>query len=107
MKLFRVSRPERDVGYDEFDSFIVAAEASEQATTFHPRGEHVWRMMTEDEAAQFWSDQVEAWLPMHPNGWLTSESSWPNPAATTAEHVGEALPGTIAGTVILASFNAG
>ncbi len=51
MKLFLVSRLD-SIGWDEFDSFVVAAENEKSALEFHPTGDkkggYGWTMRKED-----------------------------------------------------------
>lgn len=105
MKLWLVSRPEKHVGYDEFDSMIVAANDSAEAMLVHPRGGLVWRKAEEGDEVE--AIGVEAWLPLVPDGWHWADNTWGHPSTLTAAHVGESVPKTEAGTVLLASFNAG
>lgn len=108
MKLWRISRPDRN-DWDEYDSAIVAAETADEARLIHPGGHFVWREMTPDEARDNFMDAPSpTWLPPTPNEWAYTQRDWPvEPAQVLAEHVGEALPETPAGTVLCASFNAG
>lgn len=78
--LYLVSRPEEDVGYDEYDSFIVAHNSEEEAVKCHPSSDS--------------------------HGY-SYYKSWPKEPNATATLVGTAKDDTPVGTVILASFNAG
>jgi hypothetical protein len=85
MKLWKIYRTDR-VGYDEYDSAIVAAETEWAARCIHP------------------SEYIKlGW----PNTDWTIENGWvDDPALVNAEHIGESETIKKAG-VILASFNAG
>ena len=78
MKLFKISQSKK-VGYDTYDSAIVAAEDDVSARSIHPSGLK-------------WSAKSGCWCA--------------KPEYVTAEYIGEAAPGIEQG-VILASYNAG
>jgi len=69
-----------ELGYDTYDSVVVAALTEEQAKKIHPSGY---------------------------DAWSTGGGSWPkSPESINAELIGKAVEGTPSG-VILSSFNAG
>lgn len=72
------------VGYDEYDSFVVAAETETAART--AAANHVSHAGYTDEEAR--------------------DTTWGNPTYSTGDLIGAAAPGVTAG-VVLASFNAG
>jgi hypothetical protein len=78
MKLYLISQNENN-GYDTYDSAVVAAKDEEDASHIHPSG----------------------------TGWDNDWGSWVSPEGVQVECLGTAKPGTKAGTVICASFNAG
>lgn len=78
MKLFKISQSKK-VGYDTYDSAIVAADDEIIARSIHPSGLK-------------WSSRSGNWCS--------------KPEFVTAEYIGEAAQGTERG-VILASYNAG
>lgn len=95
MKLWLVSRTDR-VGYDEYDSMVVAAETEEEARKIHP------------------SDHLSNMGVFYDNGWKWviggvlreySGDSWANPDQLTVEYLGT-TDREIKG-VIISSFNAG
>lgn len=81
MKLWKV-RSLETLGWDTYDSFIVASETEELAENIHPEG-----------------------------GSLKPEDNWDcwvnSTKEVTVEYIGEAKEGIVEGTIILASFNAG
>ena len=82
--------------YDTFDSCVVAAESVEDAKRVHPYGEeYEYR-----ESAGEWG----RWG--HSGYWL-DDRTWAKPENVTATRIGVADPSIKAGTVVLASFNAG
>ena len=89
MKLWLIARTDT-IGYDDYDSAVVAAETEEAARVTHPAGVAVW--------------QNEKWD--RPDGGYYYGGDWAAPATLTVTLVGEAVEGTPPG-VILASFNAG
>lgn len=98
MKLWLVS-VNKHLGYDAWDSFICTAETQAEALRTHPNastwpGRFVW-----DDDQNCWLDGGEP-----TPGW---DTSWTTINRLTAVHIGEALPNTAGGQVLLASFNAG
>ena len=84
--LWHVTRTD-GCGYDEFDGFIVAAETESEARHIHPYGEK-------------WETAC--------NSWGNYSGSWPvKPSDVIATCIGTAAADIEAGTVLLASFNAG
>ncbi len=83
MKLWLISQTENN-NYDTFDSAVVAADTEEEAKAVPPN-------VPFNDNPPKWDEYV----------WASS------PAKVTAEYIGEAKPGTPAGTVICSSFNAG
>ena len=81
MKLYKVDRPGH-MGYDEYDSMIVAAKSEDEARKIHPSGRGFLAPLFED------------WVRLRHTNTLT------------VTLIGTALKGTESG-VILASFNAG
>jgi hypothetical protein len=84
MKLFLISQSHNN-GYDTFDSAVVAAKDEDMARKILPG----------------WGRGVD-FTPTSLDG-----GTWADPEHVTAEYIGTAKPGTKAGTVICASFNAG
>lgn len=84
MKLYRIWQ-EVNNGYDTFDSAVVAARTSEEATHIHPMD--VWGREYDEE-----SDE--------------RDETWCTHFDVQAEYLGEAKPGTKPGAIV-ASFNAG
>jgi hypothetical protein len=78
MKLFLI-RQHVNTGYDTYDSAVVAAKNEEDARRMHP-------------------SEI---------GWDNDHGCWASPEHVQVEYIGTAKPGTKAGTVICASFNAG
>ena len=81
MNLYKITQGEF-IGYDTYDSAVVAAPSHEAARKIHPSP-----YVTTDD----WKNR---------DNWASS------PDNVTAEYIGKAAAGTEAG-VILASFNAG
>lgn len=87
LNLYLISRNDI-VGWDEYDSAIVAAQTADEARDWHPDGGHY---TTASGSA----------------GWATGPyASWVSRDEVEVAHIGTALEGQTAG-VILASFNAG
>lgn len=93
MNLYRIYRTDK-VGYDEYDSAVVAAESEQDAKDQHPDGSSYWKN--------------ECWRSLRVDGteidW--GDSSWTHPNQISVELLGTAKEGTERG-VIVASFNAG
>lgn len=90
MKLYLVIRTD-PVGYDEYDSAVVAAEDEDTARLIHPSGDFVWN--------------GTKWR--HPTStWDYVSDTWADPASLIVEEIGLAHPSLIRG-VVCASFNAG
>lgn len=83
MKLYLVSRTD-DWGYDDYDSFVVAAKSEENALEYHPRGKDY---LNEDDI----KDRYYA-------GWTSKEN-------LKIECIGES--NNLVEKVIIYSFNAG
>lgn len=83
------------VGYDEYDSFVCAADTKEIAICIHPDGSRIY---DESRKGWLWKDDLE--------GRVFNEGTWANPERLVVEYLGE-TDREIAGTVICASFNAG
>ena len=73
--------------YDTYDSAIVIAETAHDARHIHPR------RVASECSCDFY--------PLHDGG------DWALPEHVTAECVGQSAPGLVAGTVLVASYNAG
>ena len=85
--LWLVSRTRH--AYDEYDAFICCASSPQQARLIHPHGDHGY-----DWNGEEWG--------------CTGSSSWPDwPEDLRVTFAGMAAPDIAAGTVLLASFNAG
>lgn len=91
MKLFLVRRTDR-VGYDEFDSMVVAASDEAEARNIHPL-----------DADYAWTGK--AWQRSSPVYGRSDDDTWAAPETLTVEHIGAANEGTKG--VVCASFNAG
>lgn len=90
MKLWHVARRDQ-CGYDEYDSFVCAAEDEQTARLTHPSGsDHVWTGRT-------WRHGDGE----HPY----SDDTWPAPGKLKVQELGTAAEG-VAG-VQCSSFNAG
>jgi hypothetical protein len=90
VKLWLVSVKEH-LGWDTYDSMVVAAETEDQARRIHPHGEDF-----------LWDD---GWK--HKGQPIRADDSWvDNPDDLIVECIGTAIEETEAG-VILASYNAG
>jgi hypothetical protein len=83
MKLFLISQI-KDNGYDTYDSAVVAAKNEDDAQKMLPG----WY-----DEGKFYPAKIG--------------DSWVAPEHVDVEYIGTAKPGTKAGTVICASFNAG
>lgn len=81
MKLWVISQSER-VGWDTYDSAVVAAPSEKEARQIHPAGG------------------------IGPEEWWVWDNWASTPEAVRVKYLGEAHEGQIAG-VIVASFNAG
>jgi hypothetical protein len=91
MKLYLVRRTD-DVGYDEYDSIVVAANDETEARNTHPYG-----------SDYKWTGKV--WTRHNPVYGRTDDATWADPETLTVEPIGTANEG-VAG-VICSSFNAG
>ncbi len=75
--------------YDEYDAFVCCASTEREARLIHPHGEHGY-----DWDGEEWSG--------------TGSTSWPDrPEDLRVTFVGTAAPDIAAGTVVIASYNAG
>ena len=97
--IFKVSRPNREWGYDEYDSFIVVARDAFVARRTHPRATPA------NEFAPRWCTRQESWVdadnePRTYHSWTTDIP------ALNIVRVGNAARGTELG-VVCSSFNAG
>lgn len=97
-KLWLVRRTDV-VGYDEYDSMLVAADTEEEARTIHPNGAAKAELI--DGYWRFFWDIPDSIL----HGEPFNDSSWAYPTTLTVEYVGT-TDRDIKG-VVLASFNAG
>lgn len=89
MNLYLVSRTD-DIGYDEYDAFVCAAESEEQARKMLPFDEELVREETEENIRN-----LTIW-------------EWTNDLNNIeVTHIGKADEKYTKPTVILASFNAG
>ena len=89
MKLYLVTRTD-NWSYDEYDSFVVAAENEENALLFHPNGKKIERLSEYDD------NENSAYH--YTYGWTSKEN-------LKIEYIGES--NSSEEKVILASFNAG
>jgi len=80
MKLWRIYQDMND-GYDTYDSAVVVAPDADSARAIHP------------STVSGWNDYCGTWAS--------------RPDQVGAICIGEAMPNLEAGTVVLASFNAG
>ena len=97
--IFKVSRPDRNHDYDEYDSFVCVARDAFVARRTHPR------TSPENEYPSIWSATLEAWV--NPDGERNVWHCWTNDIeALTVVRVGNAAPGSKLG-VVCSSFNAG
>lgn len=83
MKLYLISRTDK-VGWDGYDSFVVAAKDEKSALDFHPRGQYY---LTEKDV----SNRIYY-------GWTSKEN-------LKIEYIGES--NSLVEKVIISSFNAG
>lgn len=81
MKLYLISQSFNN-GYDTYDSAVVAAKNEQEAQKLVPG---------------FYADEK----------FYPDSGAWASSEHVTVEYIGTAKPGTKAGTVICASFNAG
>lgn len=93
MKLFLLTQTEI-IGYDTYDSAVVAAESAEMAIMIHPASGEVFGVRPREAHGA-----LPDWRVKWPE-WAT------HPALVTATYLGEATEGTAQG-VICSSFNAG
>lgn len=80
MKLWKISQ-ERNSGYDTYDSAVVVAASAAEARRIYPGGGE-------------------------PSEWAL-RTTWASVNDVQAVEIGHALPSLEAGTVVVASFNAG
>ena len=92
MKLWIVTQLNA-VGYDCYDSFVVASETEEEARNTHPNGDSLW------DGKNWW------YIYKQEKRFLLSSDSWTIPNEVRVEYLGE-TDREIKG-VVLASFNAG
>ena len=93
MNLYKIWHDER-VGYDEFDSAIVAAHSETEARLIHPQ--MAWGdEFTNETNIAFWKDEQEGY-----GSWIK------DPLLVNVEKIGTASDNIKVG-VVLASFNAG
>jgi hypothetical protein len=99
MKLWLIAQDEKNVGYDDYDSAVVAAETEYAARCIHPS--------TISNARWVGTENGGRWLATRSDG-STYEAGhgWVSVRGVTATLIGIAKPGTVEG-VICASFNAG
>lgn len=90
MNLYLVSRTD-DIGYDEYDAFVCAAENEEQALSLHPDGGTIKEFFAEDGTHYIRNCDFE----------------WRFGKRAVAKYIGKADEKYTKPTVILASFNAG
>jgi hypothetical protein len=90
MKLWLMVRTD-NVGYDEYDEAVVAAETEFAARNIHPSRiiRYVWR---------------DGWVSPNDPAW--NDDSWAPPSSLKVTEIGDAAPAISAG-VICHSFNAG
>lgn len=86
MKLYLISRTDK-WGYDDYDSFLVAAENEESALSYHPNGQKLKDYLSKEDIA--WG---------YYGGWTTKEN-------LKIECIGESY--SKEEKVIISSFNAG
>lgn len=92
MKLWVVSRTDF-IGYDDYDSMVVAAETEEEARYTHPSDN------------RFWSEGLQGWVSRWCPNTLDNYHSWAEAKTLTVEYLGTTDRKTSG--IILASFNAG
>lgn len=92
MKLWLVSRTDQ-IGYDQYDSAVVAAETEDVARHTYPGDSY------------FWNDKLQGWATYWNRETLSECYDWAKPDTLTVEYLGT-TDRKISG-VILASFNAG
>lgn len=93
MKLYLLTQ-DAVVGYDTYDSMVVAAPNEDAARRISPYG-------------YVWSEERERWRYRNGSGGPDYASTWPaHISSVTVELIGTAVKGTKEG-IILASFNAG
>lgn len=94
MNIYLLTQQE-NVGYDTYDSMIVAAQDEKSAVLIHP-SEYVW-----NDTTKHWHYDYGNRSPVrYDNGWATT------PENVVCKVIGTATDGTEEG-IILASFNAG
>lgn len=98
-KLWLVNRTDR-IGYDEYDSMVVAADTELEARTYHPNG-HVIARMEDGFWKLFWNNRDSN---LHGKPYCCY-SGWGAIDELTVEYLGT-TDRDIKG-VVLASFNAG
>lgn len=86
MKLYLITRTD-GVDYEEFDSFVVAAENEESALSYHPNGQKLKDCLSEEDIE--WG---------YYEGWISKEN-------LKIECIGESY--SKEEKVIISSFNAG
>lgn len=96
MKLWLIEQDDND-GYDTYDSAVVAAETEDAARRTYPN---------DDDYR--WSDEAKMWVGHRKDGstYAAYDRDWTTPDKVRVRLIGEAVDGTMAGT-ICASFNAG
>ena len=98
--LYLVSRPDSDrIGYDEYDSMVVAAESEVAARLIHPRSGGEWRRV--GILGGYWVGRDQA----EDDDW--ADKTWAPPATLVVVMIGVAITDIESGTVICSSFNAG
>lgn len=95
MKLFFVKRTD-SIDYDEYDSFVCAAESEEAARLIHPSRmvEYIWN-------GKFWVDKNY----QEDEFFVPDNRGWASPHSLVVTEIGEANAGVTG--IICASFNAG
>ena len=87
MKLYLIHQRE-DYSYDTYDSAVVAAKSEADARLIHPGGSGYIYVVDRKQ-------------------WSLNDDTWVDPVDVKVNYIGTAKPGTVAGTVICASFFAG
>lgn len=99
MNIYLITQPSSNVGYDTYDSAIVAAETPYEAVRIHPGY---------DGEDRYWDDSIKSWRRGYGDNEPVQKSyEWIDDIEKiTCQLVGKAEEGVDQG-VILASFNAG
>lgn len=101
MNLYKISQDVNN-NYDTYDSAVVVAANLEDAKMIHPSGEYVWGDAPGSvSGGKCWIKKEEIYE------WSVEQYEWTSPENVKAKLIGLADPTLEAGTVIVASYNAG